>query len=628
MSRESRFFLDVGVFALGVIVALHWAGSFGLANGREPAAEAAKAEAQAAAAEKPVDTEADGEDDEPDADEPDDQVVDTDPADRLSLQQQAIADKYQHLEEVLLRMAELTASTDPRRAALLRRAVAQSKERLVGVQFETLVELLGKDQLSRAVENQESLDVDLRALLELLLSEDRSRRLESEKARVRGYLKEVNRIIKQQKSIQGRTPSAGDPGRLAEEQGSLSEDTGNLAGKIREHEEDSAPGQAGEGEAEDGEGESGEGESGEGESGEGESGEGESGEGESGEGESGEGESGEGESGEGESGEGESGEGKSGEGESGEGKSGEGESGEGESGEGESGEGESGEGQSGEGGGQQEQSQQANPARQRLEAAQQRMREAEEKLEQAEREGAVEKQEEAIRELEKAKAELEEILRQLREEEIEQILAMLEARFKRMLQMQREVYVGTQRLDDASEEALTHDQEIQAARLSAREAEIVLEADKALALLREEGSTIAFPEAVDQVREDMRQVVERLARARTGEITQAIEEDIIAALEEMIEALEKSMEDAEERRQEQNPPPSQPQDPALVDLIAELKMIRALQMRINKRTERYSKLIIDQQADNQELLEALRRLAEREERIYEITRELGLGRNR
>ena len=71
------------------------------------------------------------------------------------------------------------------------------------------------------------------------------------------------------------------------------------------------------------------------------------------------------------------------------------------------------------------------------------MKEAEKKLEEAEREGAVEKQEEAIRELEQAKAELEEILRQLREEEIVRMLAMLEARFRKMLELQREVYDGT-----------------------------------------------------------------------------------------------------------------------------------------------------------------------------------------
>ena len=88
------------------------------------------------------------------------------PAQSLLLQQQQIGDRYKHLEEVLLRMAELTASTDPRRAALLKKAVAQSKEQLIDVQFEQLVKVLEKDQLSRAIENQTELDKDLRGLLQ------------------------------------------------------------------------------------------------------------------------------------------------------------------------------------------------------------------------------------------------------------------------------------------------------------------------------------------------------------------------------------------------------------------------------------------------------------------------------
>ena len=103
------------------------------------------------------------------------------PADKLALEQQRIAEKYKHLEDVLLRMAELSAATDPRRAALLKKAVAQSKEQLIAVRFERLVELLGKDQLSRALENQTEVDQDLRSVLELLMSENRAKRIESGK---------------------------------------------------------------------------------------------------------------------------------------------------------------------------------------------------------------------------------------------------------------------------------------------------------------------------------------------------------------------------------------------------------------------------------------------------------------
>ncbi|MDZ7615826.1 MAG: hypothetical protein U1E05_02415, partial [Patescibacteria group bacterium] len=46
---------------------------------------------------------------------------DTGSAQRLAVEQQRIADRFQRLEQVLLRMAELTAGADPQRAALLRK---------------------------------------------------------------------------------------------------------------------------------------------------------------------------------------------------------------------------------------------------------------------------------------------------------------------------------------------------------------------------------------------------------------------------------------------------------------------------------------------------------------------------
>jgi len=240
----------------------------------------------------------------------------------------------------------------------------------------------------------------------------------------------------------------------------------------------------------------------------------------------------------------------------------------------------------------------------------------------------VERQEEAIRNLEEAKAELERILRQLREEEMERVLTLLEARFAKMLQLQREVYEGTVRLDKVPEADRTHNHEIESGRLSTREVEIVVEADKALLLLREDGTAVAFAEAVVQMRQDMQQVVQRLAEGKVNNITQSVEAEIVAALEEMIEALKKAQKKLEDQRQRQQPQQGEPSDPPLVAALAELKMIRALQVRVNSRTQRYTKLISGEQADSQELREAIQGLAERQQRIYQITRDLELGKNR
>ena len=550
-----------------------------------------------------------------------DQPTDTDrrgavvtAADELSIEQQRIADKYKRLEDTLLRMAELTAVTDPRRAALLKKAVAQSKEELIGLQLNALVELLEKGQLSRALGNQEDVDGDLRHLLELLLSENRAKRLESEKARIREYLKRLNQIIKTQKDVQGRTTGGGDQDRLADEQDKLADASGGLADDIRRNEESESDGPQEEADKDSMDGDK--------------------------------------------AGPGKQDPKKSEDGSPRDPKDAEQSPDRKEPGadaqDGQEPDGNKadpkGQGRSEEqspkqpkepgsdqGNRQEDKSDQSpessdqddHPARKRIEAARERMRSARQKLQQAERKGAAEEQEEAVRELEQAKAELEEILRQLREEEIEQVLARLQARFLKMLQMQRAVHEGTSRLDEASKDGMTHNQEIEAARLSSQEAEIVLEAEKALTLLRDEGSAVAFPEALGQVRDDMRQVAGLLAEAKVGQATQQIEEDVMAALEEMIEALEVAQKDAEERR---NRPPSagrpgEPGDPSLVDLLAEVKMIRALQLRVNDRTQRYSKLISGDRAQNAEILEALHLLAQRQKRIHQITRDLEKGMN-
>jgi len=502
-------------------------------------------------------------------------------ADTLALEQQRVSDRFKRCEEVLLRMAELSAGTDPRRAALLRKAVAQSKERLIGIQLESLVELLKKDQLARAIENQTAVEKDLQALLDLLLSENRAKRLESEKARIREYLKRLAALINQQKGIQGRTAGGGEPKALAGEQARVADKTGGLAKDIKSSEE--GPGKAASPGAKSASQDPSKGESkgqpkgqGKGEP---------------------------------------QGQGKGAP--KSQGKDPPKGQGQGQP---------KGKGQPPQGA-DQPPAQQDIPARQRLEAAESRMREAEKKLQEAQRDGALQKQEEAIRELEQARSALEQILRQLREEEIQRMLVSLEARFTKMLQMQREVLDGTVRLDKVPQTERTHEHEIQAGRLSSKEAEIDLEAEKALTLLREDGTAMAFPEALSQVRQDIQQVVERLSAAKVDKITQGIEEDIIASFDEMLQALKKALKDKEKKKQGQAGGGG-PLESPLVDTLSEIKMIRTLQMRVNLRTERYSKLIQGEQADKPELIEALKRLADREEHIFRITRDLNLGKNR
>jgi hypothetical protein len=511
--------------------------------------------------------------------------------DEIALEQGQLADKYRRLEELIFKMADFEAAANPRRSALLRQAYKQSKDRLTASQLATISRLLNQQQFKRALDGQDAVQKDLAELLQLLLTEAQTDRNKTDQARYREYIRQVERLLRQQRTLQGQNEGGADPKRLAPDQGKVAKSTGDLADQIRENEEGGASGEPGEGEP------------------------------------------GEGKPGEGKPGEGEPGEGKPGEGKPGEGKPGEGKPGEGKPGEGEPGEGEPGEGQGGESQGEQQQDD-GNSARKRLEEAEQKMKDAQQALEDARRDDALEAQEEAKQKLVEAKAQLEEILRQLREEELERMLALLEGRFRRMLEMEIKVYEGTLRISQIAKDDRGRESEIEAGKLSSQQRRIVLEADKVLNLLREEGSSVAFPETVDQMREDMEQVGHRLGQTKVDRLTQSIEEDIIQTLEELIEALQKAQQELEEQQQQQQQQEQQQQqDQPLVDELAELKMIRSLQMRVNGRTKRYARLLDDiddlkGQASDTDLLQALQRLSDREQRIYRITREIVLGRNK
>jgi hypothetical protein len=137
------------------------------------------------------------------------------------------------------------------------------------------------------------------------------------------------------------------------------------------------------------------------------------------------------------------------------------------------------------------------------------------------------------------------------------------------------------------------------------------------------------------MRDDMLQVAELLASTNVGGITQGYEEDIIASLEEMIEALQKAQEDLEKQReqQQQQQQTVSPEDMPLVDQLAEIKMIRALQMRVNTRTVRYAGMLTDGddlvgQAQTEDLRRALERLSDKQQRVQRVTRDIVLGKNR
>lgn len=174
------------------------------------------------------------------------------------------------------------------------------------------------------------------------------------------------------------------------------------------------------------------------------------------------------------------------------------------------------------------------------------------------------------------------------------------------------------------------ERQLEAVRLGREQEAVTAEATRALLLVQDDGSAVAIPQALGQVRDDSAEVATRLARGEVTPATLEITGEIVTGLEELLAALEKAR--REEPKQEQagqgGGRPAEPGERPLVDKLAELKMLRSLQARVNTRTERFSRLLDAgaERAVEAELGAALGRLAERQRAIEQAARDIVTGR--
>jgi hypothetical protein len=454
-------------------------------------------------------------------------------AQELTDKQRGLAGRYAQLEQILLRLAETSGSSNPQQAALLKKALLESKDKLLVQRFEVLVSAMERRQLSDAVTRQAEIEQDMLLLLKLLESMSRDERREQEKEVIKEFLKEVEEILQSERILKNQTRRQESPNlpTLEKEQ----RDIRMRAQVLRERMADSEGGS----EAEDGRQQTAD--------------------------------------------------------------------------------------DSGE-----------TPTQQALQKAAQRMKQAEQKLQQAEKEGSLEEQEEAISELQKLKEELEKILRQLREEELMQTLEKLEARFKRMFQQEQAIRSQTERLMSETAGASIPDQrqiKIRADRLAGDQQAVIEDADSALLLLREDGSAQAMVESLLQARFDMAEVKSRLEQTALDIATLHIEDAVIDALQEMLNAVQTAMEESKERQEDaekqQSQPSGQAEEEPLIQLLAELRMIRSMQRRVNDRTTRYDneikQALAKPDADLSSFRRAVEELARQQNRIARILHELKIG---
>jgi hypothetical protein len=572
--------------------------------------------------------------------------------------------QFEEFKQQLLRLAQ-RLEKDPAnkdKAAVLKRAIDKVSEDNVEVKFDKLVNLLkaqkeiGLDDLGNILRENEDLTKDIRSLIAILLTDDRSGELKRQIRELQERIKELKRIVRDEERISTQAQIGRQTGeRLKGDQARATDDTRKLigqgkgAGKESKNSKGDAKSEGKKGDPK-GEGK--------------EDTKDPKGDGKhpiktieekkadpkeakgdkAGEPKGGDPKEAKGDSKAGKPGEQSDPKGK------GDGKAdGKGESKPGQGGDAKSGGQSSDQSASGKGGGksgdqsQRQQPPQDLPGQKQIKDATEIQKGAEDDFDKDQKKPGSEKVDKATDKLKDVLKKWEELLKQLREEEVERILQALQAQCERMLALQIQVREGTVATDNAvqanPDKKPTRAEDQRAVILSDDEDKIVQLAEKGVNILKDEGSAVAFTEVMIQVRDDMMNISRRLRKSDVGSLTVAIEDDVISSLREMIKALQKA-------RQE-NGKPSQgggaggPNQQSLIDKLAELKMLRSMQVRVNERTVRYGREYEGEQApatvaapgplerEKAEMLQReLRELAGRQSKIFEIANNIYKEKNK
>ena len=479
----------------------------------------------------------------------------------LAAREAELLERYRDLERSFLRLADLLAVSDPRRAGVLRSAFDRARQEQVQDRVAAIVIMLEQGQLLKAGTSQQDALAQFRGLLELLESGAGEQQLSDTSKEVRAILGRLATLIARQRAPEGQTEAGDAVGELAEKQrvaadeaAALGDDVGRFAERFGDDRGDQNEPQKADPPAAGAEQTPGDGHPAPAEDQRPATDE-----------------------------------------------------------------------QHDE---QDDDGSRARRTRQRLEAAEKKMRQARERLDGAERGEAREAQQRAVEELETARAELEEILRQVREEEVTRLLVQLEARIRGMLKAERGVLADAEKLSAVAAAQAERERQLEAARLSREQGAITVDAAKALTLLRDDGTAAAIPQALEQVHDDSAEAAARLTRGDVGRDTLGLLGDLVVGLEEMLAAIEK----AQQAQQADEASPaggraSAPGEQPLVDKLSELKMLRSLQLRVNTRTQRLSRLVdaAEEQPGEPELRAVLGRLAERQRAIERATRDIVEG---
>jgi len=263
-------------------------------------------------------------------------------------------------------------------------------------------------------------------------------------------------------------------------------------------------------------------------------------------------------------------------------------------------------------------------------------KDAEMKLGKDDKEGAGNSQGRAVKELDEAIRRLENLIRETRREEQERKLLDLLARAKKMLELEKQILTGAEashrELSKEKDGKASVEQAARATKLAGHQLDNLRECEGALTIIRTEGSAVAFQEVFEQVFKDMDAAQRRLARVEVDTVTVVIVHDVVETLKDVVKALERAIKDNDNMNAPTDSPSGPQPNQKLVTMLQQLKMLYAMQRRVNSRTEMYGKHYAGEQvpratndrekARYEGIASELKDLAGRQERLAKVTKDL------
>lgn len=261
------------------------------------------------------------------------------------------------------------------------------------------------------------------------------------------------------------------------------------------------------------------------------------------------------------------------------------------------------------------------PGRSNVDSAAESMDNAADKLSEGNCGDANADQNEAIDKLQRARQELSDAI--AREQEMLQAeqLASIEQMLQQILEGQEDASAATKETHAGiAESGLTRGERLRLRELSDTEGALGEDVDEVRGMLAEEGSTTVFPGVLAEVREELNRVQSRLADYEAGSETQRRQANIEADLRALLSAVRDEL--SRRRRQGGSGGQCPGGEGPLIPPLAELRMLRLLQLRIGARTEALSEAAESGEMSNDAIAKEHTELAERQRRVREMARQI------